>query len=183
VGGVTPPYYDLRPLFEVVQQLDRVRLTVCCRKGEWQKQKEFYSVGEGRDVEVVHAHSNEIGQYYRRADLVTDLRRPEGYLRTALPIKIVEAIGYGVPTVLLQGTAAAEFVEEEGVGWTFGSISEARGAIRYLRDHRGKIEEKGRYVERVRPRHTWEARARKAASLLTGAPVETETALDVPESD
>jgi len=167
VGGISPPYYDLRPLLNVVERIDGVRLTLCCREPEWGEQKSFYDVQDRTDVAIVHANSNEIGQYYRSADLIADLRRPEGYLRTALPIKIVEAIGYGVPSLLIEGTASAAFVENEGIGWTVVSLSDAEAKLRYLRDHREEIAEKSRHVEDSRPRHTWEARARRVASQLS----------------
>jgi glycosyltransferase involved in cell wall biosynthesis len=178
VGGITPPYYDLRPLFDVVGRVEDVCVTLCCREEEWEEQREMYGVDDRQDVSVVHANSNEIGRYYRAADLAADLRRPEGYLRTALPVKLIEAVGYGIPTVLLQKTAAAEFVEEEEVGWTFSSIDEAEAGMRHLRDHRGEIREKSQDVEAVRSRHTWQARARRAASLLAGSAAEKERALD-----
>lgn len=169
VGGVTPPYYDLRPLFEVVSRVKGLQLTLCCRKWEWKEQETTYRVQDREDVEVVHAHSNEIERYYRAADLAADFRRPEGYLRTALPIKVVEAIGYGVPSVMLRGTEAAAFVEDEGVGWTFNSLSEAGAGLRHLRDHRDEIAERYKQIKAARPRHTWQARARQAAAVLTGS--------------
>ena len=168
VGGVSPPYYDLRPLLDVVGELDNVHLTLCCREKEWQAQKHVYSLGERSDVDIVHAHSNEISRYYYTSDLVADLRKPEGYLKTALPIKVVEALGFGIPILLREGTAAASFVEREKTGWTVSSIDEAKKKISYLRDHHSEVEDRRQDIKRAQPKHTWQARAQNVASLLGG---------------
>jgi hypothetical protein len=168
VGGVEPPYYDLRPLFDMVKQVEGVSLTLCCREEEWAEQKDTYGVDGREDIEVVHAHSDTIGKYYRRADVAADLRRPEGYLELTLPIKTVEAVGYGVPSLVLQGTPAASFVDAEQVGWTVASLEEAEDMLRHLRDHPDEIIEKRQHVVSVQQDHTWQARVRQAASVLAG---------------
>lgn len=168
VGGVKPPYYDLRPLLEIVGQMEDVQLTLCCREKEWQGYKAYYKdVLPESYLSIVHASSDEIGRFYRDADLVADLRRPKGYLRTALPIKTVEAVGYGVPMLLRSGTSAAEFVEEEGTGWTVETIEDAKDILAYLRDCRKLVYEKREDVNAVQPDHSWEARARQAAVVLS----------------
>jgi glycosyltransferase involved in cell wall biosynthesis len=170
VGGVQPPYYDLRPLLEVVNQLDDVHLTLCCREPEWNENKAHYAdLLFGDQISIVHASSDEIGRFYRNADVVADLRRPDGYLRTALPVKTVEAIGYGVPMILRTGTAAATFVEREGTGWTVGSLDDARTLLERLRDQRDRIREKQNHVIAAQERHTWKARALQAAETLSAA--------------
>jgi glycosyltransferase involved in cell wall biosynthesis len=167
VGGVKPPYYDLRPLLEIVKQLEGICLTLCCRRSEWTEHRMYYEELSSQDrVKIVHASSNEIGRFYRAAEVVADLRRPEGYLRTALPIKTVEAIGYGVPMLLRSGTTAAEFVEEEGTGWTVETLDDAKTLFARLRDQRQLVWEKREDVKEAQPDHSWQARARQAAAVL-----------------
>lgn len=167
VGGVEPPYYDLRPLLELVHNLDEVHLTLCCRKPEWDEHREYYAdIPFGNKVSIVHASSDKIGRYYRDADLVADVRNPDGYLRTALPVKTVEAIGYGVPMILRSGTSAAVFVDREGTGWTVDSLEEAHSLIEDLRNQRSRIQEKRNQVIAAQKRNSWGARARQAADTL-----------------
>jgi glycosyltransferase involved in cell wall biosynthesis len=174
VGGVEPPYYDLRPLLKIVNQLDDVHLTLCCREPEWRANKAYYAdISFGDPITIVHASSDEIGRFYRNADVVADLRRPEGYLRTALPVKTVEAIGYGVPTILRAGTSAAAFVEREGAGWTVDSLEDAGDLLEGLRDDRGRIREKRRDVFAAQQHHSWSARALQAAASLRSGPDST----------
>jgi glycosyltransferase involved in cell wall biosynthesis len=171
VGGVTPPYYDLRPLFDVVQRVDGVQLTLCCREEDWANNRSFYDLPTAAEsIQIVHATSEEIGRYYQKADLVADLRTPKGYLKKTMPIKIIEALGYGVPTLLRDGTAAASFVSREGTGWTVSSLSEAEEKLQWLRDHREAVEKKQQSVVEVRHRHTWESRVQEAASKLADLP-------------
>ena len=167
VGGVSPPYYDIRPLLRVVERLEDVKLTLCCRRSEWEENRSFYNgiVGDGT-VRVVHASAEEIGRFYKNADLVADLRQPTGYLRTALPVKTVEAIGYGVPMLLRRGTSAATFVAEEGTGWVTNSLKEAEDLLVRLRDHRKLVQEKRKDVVVAQKNNKWVARAKQAASIL-----------------
>lgn len=167
VGGVTPPYYDLTPLFELAEALESVHLTVCCREPEWANQASYYQDIDFKHVEIVHASSDEIGKYYKSADVVADLRAPKGYLRTALPIKTVEAIGYQVPTVMRKGSSAANFVEQENTGWVVTSTEEAKQLLKQLCEHPERIEAKREAVKAAQDQHTWEARARQAAHTLT----------------
>ena len=166
VGGVTPPYYDLTPLFEIAADLDHVHLTICCREPEWAGQASYYQAIDLQDVKIVHASSDEIGRYYTSADMVADLRAPKGYLRTALPIKTVEAIGYEVPTIMRKGTSAATFVEQENTGWTVGSTEEAKQLLMHLCEHPDRIVAKREKVQAAQDNHTWRARARQAANTL-----------------
>jgi len=166
VGGVTPPYYDLTSLFELIEDLDGVHLTVCCREPEWAGQASHYQNIDLQDVKIVHASSDEIGTYYQSADLVADLRTPKGYLRTALPIKTVEAIGYKVPTIMRKGSSAANFVEEENTGWTVDSQEEAKHLLQHLRESRQRIAAKQEKIQAAQDRNTWNARAKQAACVL-----------------
>jgi len=154
-----------------VQRVDGIELTLCCREDDWAENKSFYDRQmTGNSVQIVHESSDEIDRYYQEADVVADLRTPRGYLKKTMPIKTIEALGYGVPILLRDGTAAASFVKREQSGWTVSSSSEAEEKLQWLRDHRDAVEKKQQAVRGIRDKHTWEARVQEAASRLMKTP-------------
>lgn len=167
VGGVQPPFYDMRPLLEAVKGLEGVRLTLCCREQEWRKTKLFYKeVFDPQKVQLVHVHGLELVAYYRIADVFVDIRNDHTYLRYTFPLKTFEPLGYGLPSIVGYRSEAARFVEQENVGWVVEGPQEARQLLRYLQQHREAISRKRDQTLQARARHTWAARAEEAARTL-----------------
>lgn len=167
VGGVKPPYYDLKPLLQTVGELSNVELVLCCRKNEWDEQSQYYSEIDLSNIEIVHASSSKLGSFYKESDLIIDLRKVEGYFKTAMPIKLIEAIGYLRPALLLEGSEVASFVKREDTGWVVNSLKEAKSLLKELAMDKKIIRQKIENLKKVRPNHTWTARAREAASVLS----------------
>ena len=166
VGGVTPPLYDLQPLFDFTQDLSATRLTLCCREQEWLKQQNHY---ERRGaVNVIHASGEDLSAYYAQADLFVMLWNPHPYLDFAMPVKTFEAMAHGLPIVTTAGTEVARFVKAEDVGWVVRSGKEYRRLIQMLHQDPEKLEHKRKRVLAVRERHTWQARAQQVADTLIG---------------
>jgi len=166
VGGVKPPYYDLRPILEVVNLVNNINLILCTRKKEWEQNKLYYKDYNFENISIVHANSNEISQYYQSSDLVLDIRKPIGYFKTALPIKIIEALGYEVPLLLIDGTESAEFVKRENVGWVVSNSTEAIILLEKINKNRKLLDEKVKKIKEVKKNHTWKSRANEAARTL-----------------
>jgi len=167
VGGVAPPGYDLRPLFQTINGLEGIHLTLCCREQEWEAMSVLYNPIEKNIVEIVHVSGSALQAYYEQSDIFVMIRSPHEYLDFAMPVKVFESLGYGVPILTIDGTEAARFVKQEGIGWVVQSIDEASSMLEYLRDHREELDEMKRHVSEVRLRHTWEERARQVAQTLT----------------
>jgi glycosyltransferase involved in cell wall biosynthesis len=164
VGGVTAPLYDLRPLFDMLGSTPAASLTLCCREDEWRRQRAGYTVPP--NVHVVHAAGAELLPLYREADAFAILWRQNPYLSFAMPVKLFEALGHGLPVITTPGTAVSAFVRERGVGWlvdTAGSFVEL--ASRLARDP-GMLSSMRDQVRSVAQTETWEARARTVASHL-----------------
>ena len=166
VGGVTPPLYDLEPLFDFTQNLTFTELTLCCRQEEWFTSKICYQVND--TTTVIHASGNELDAYYARADLFVMLWQPHAYMDFAMPVKTFEAIAHGLPIITMSGTEVARFVLAEDVGWVVDSKEAFKSLMKRLRDQPELLKRKRKRVLEVRQKHTWEARARQVAQTLTG---------------
>ncbi len=167
VGGVVPPGYDLRPLFQTIKGLEGIHLTLCCREQEWEAMSNLYYPLEKNIVEIIHVSGSALQAYYEESDVFVMLRSPHQYLDFAMPVKVFETLGYGVPILTLDGTEAARFIKQENIGWVVRSVEEASDLLEYLRDHREDIDAMKQRVSEVRLRHTWEERARQVVQTLT----------------
>ncbi|MCB9211131.1 MAG: hypothetical protein H6609_17325 [Ignavibacteriales bacterium] len=165
VGGVTPPYYDLSSMIKIVSELKGLKLIICTRKDEWELEMDFYKDFDFTNIKIVHANQNEIEVYYKWADLILDIRSND-YFTTAMPIKIIEAIGFEVPVILLDGSEAARFVESEGTGWVFNNINEVKLFLGKLKFEKDDLDQKVQYIKSIKSKHTWKARALEAATIL-----------------
>lgn len=164
VGGVTPPLYDLTPLFEAARVSQQLRVTVSCRQEEWVRQAGQYDVPG--NIEVVHASGNELDPLYANADAVAILWRPHQYLSLTLPVKLFEAMAYGLPIITTVGTQTAAFVAHEDVGWVVESGEDVARLTQRLLHNRDKLVEAYGRVQLARDHHTWQARVEQVAKTL-----------------
>jgi len=167
VGGVRPPLYDLRPMFDVVNSLSDITLTLCCRESEWEEVKPYYTPVNAEKIHIVHASGDNLATYYIAADLFGLIWEPYSYLSRTISLKVFETLGYGVPIVTTRGTIAAQFVEREGVGWVAENGSEMRMMLERLKADPGLIAQVRDNIETARERHTWQVRAQTVAGILT----------------
>lgn len=164
VGGIGPPLYDLTHMFRAVDKLEGVTLTVCCRKSEWVKHHSFY--GPTRGLEVVHTSGAGLNDLYVRADAFLMALRPTPYRRFAMPVKLFEAMGAGVPIIASADTAAGRLVLEEKIGWVVGAEEELVALLARLRQEPDSVAAVRERVRQVRENHTWRARARQVLTVL-----------------
>ena len=167
VGGVTPPLYDLEPMFEAMRKVNDVTLTICCREPEWQNVSQTYNVGRLPNVKIVHASGEKLAPLYLQADICACVWRPYSYLGLTLPIKIPEALGYGIPIVVSTDTEAARFVEREGIGWTVANSREFVDLLQRLKENPDELDRVRKQMKNVQEKHTWLQRARTVAQTLT----------------
>jgi len=168
VGGVTPPVYDLTPLLEgsrrAIEQGFAHTLTICCREAEWAHRRSTYEPYLGRHVTLVHNRNRlELLELYARHDVAV---MPYGTPNSdwAMPVKFPEAIGMGLPVLAGTGTAVGKMAGEQDIGWSVGdSIDDLSAVLRSV--DRRELERVRANVELVRPRYTWEERAREVAEI------------------
>jgi len=167
VGGVKPPYYDIRPVLEAVNQVENVKLTICTRDYEWEQNKSFYKNYDFQNINIVHVASKELSDYYQSSNIVLDIRKPEGYLKTALPMKIIGAMGHDVPLVVYDGTESADFVKKENIGWVVLDLDQVIILLKKINKNRELLDKKVKTIKEVKMNHTWEKRAIQTAEILS----------------
>lgn len=165
VGGVTPPLYDLTPLFSALAATPAARLTLCCRPEEWARSAPSYEVPS--NVTVVHGSGDELVPLYAAADAAAILWEPHPYLDITLPVKLFEAMAYGLPIITTPGTETARFVADEDVGWVVDDAQGFSRLVGHLQASPSDFAEAEARVEAARERHTWAERARQVAETLT----------------
>lgn len=158
VGGIGR-HYDLSMLVKVVGEFQNVHLTLCCRPSEWELVKgEYHQILSG-NVSVVHKSGKELDQYYECADLCALFVAPSFYWSFAMPFKLMEFIGRGVPVLASNGTRAAQFVTENDCGFSIDYTEEK--LIDFLTNiNRDIILKKKQSIRGFVSSHSWEARAR-----------------------
>lgn len=161
IGGVTLPIYDLSEILVTVADESYLRLTIICRESESAPIK---ARCKGmRNVQILHRSASKVMEEYGRSDIASLFLTPNVYFSMAMPIKLFEAVGYGVPVLARRGTAAGEFVEREGLGWVASSPQEAKALLRRVFDDPRELEAARIRVREAAGRHAWTERARKVA--------------------
>jgi glycosyltransferase involved in cell wall biosynthesis len=154
-------------MVNAVNRSEGVRLTLCCRPKEWLQVAPEYPDVSGDRVRIVHAHGEALDPLYADAAAFLLFWRPNAYLDFAVPVKMFEALGRGLPIITSEDTEAARFIEEEGIGWVVKNEKELQVLFARLRDRPEEILDMRAHVLAVRERHTWQARARTVAEVLT----------------
>jgi glycosyltransferase involved in cell wall biosynthesis len=170
VGNIAPPHYDLRPYIKAMDEIDCATMDVITRENALAHHGELYKFDERTNVTVSHAHGEGLHPFYGRADLALAVRDDNEYLAFAMPVKIFEAISFGVPLVVSAGLkVVAELVKRENLGWVVESPQGFHELLRHLADSPAELEAARARVVAARERHSWKARARKILEVLRNA--------------
>lgn len=165
IGGVLPPFYDLKPLFEIAKKTKKHKFIICTREKEWNYilKENIYDIGS--NVEVVFKSYKEIPDLYNSMNTVLiDPRKPKGYYSYSLPFKYLEAASYGAPIINLKGTAADDFLEKYNYSWSFNSEQEIISFINELNPI--KLNEKQKIINKTIATHTWGNRLNELRQVI-----------------
>ena len=168
VGSAKPPIYDLSNLFVSLSKFpsDQLLCDLVTREAEWNAISSFYSVPT--NVHVHHVDGQQLQQFLETAHISLHYFNPNQYRRIAQPLKLYEAIAFGLPMITTEGTSAARIIRENKFGWiTDYQKNSCSALLKHLLSNPHEVEEKAKYVRRHRHQHGWEARARKAIEVLT----------------
>jgi glycosyltransferase involved in cell wall biosynthesis len=124
VGGLGG-HYQIEELLKAVYLLKNVKLIICCRKEEWEKEAIKLNQYLCESISIIHKNSSELEPYYNEADLCSILFKNDYYVDMAKPFKAYEYLAHEIPVLSTKGTAIGEFVQNNGIGWNIEFDSKA----------------------------------------------------------
>lgn len=167
VGGIEPPTYDLRPLLaSVVRTESPISLTICCRKKEWIKVSDLYQNYINDRINIVHQSGQDLVSLYNQSDIFTIVRNQNTYLDFAVPTKVYESIGFGLPILCSSGDETARRVSSEGLGWV-RNVEDIADFLQELVEHPDLLQKKKKELVKLREKHTWKSRAAQVCDDMT----------------
>ncbi len=162
-GSVKPPIYDLSPLFRDVTALkDHVHIDIFTRGDVWRQWFGRYHVPSCVSIHV-DAAPQQIQKTYQKAHAALVYFADTDYRKIAMPLKLFEAIGCGLPIISRGDTAVSDFVKKENIGWIAGPDN----IFDRLSHRPDLISAKRKTVLAIRRKHTWRERVRQIAKDLT----------------
>ena len=167
MGGLGEQY-QLIELAAAVSEVENCRLTLCCRKDEWEKEKNNYGKYLRGNIDIVHRSGKELEDFYFRADICSLMFKPDIYREMAIPYKSFEYLAHGKPVFASQGTAIGDFVGKNDIGWVLDyGRNQIKKQLQELIDFPELIDEKRKSCLKVREQNTWEVRAKKIEEDLS----------------
>lgn len=168
VGGLGPNY-RLGEFLRAVHETPQVALTMCVRENEWAARRQDYADVVGENVTVVHEPAERLAPLFARAHIGVVATEPQPYWRFAVPLKVFEYLGNGLPQLASEGSWAGDFVTRHQIGWTEPYRADALAArLRHLAEHPGEVAAARERVMAARGDHGWRQRAEQVAQVLTG---------------
>lgn len=161
VGGIGN-HYDLHKLISVYNDIKNERLFLCVRNADWNAVKDTYSLSE--NIQLVHASGDELKKWYTLPNKAMLFVEPSLYREFAIPYKLFEYMGWGLPIVASEGTAVGDYVKKKDIGWTLPYTEEAliKLLIR-LSENKEEIDEKRFAIKKLSLENTWEKRCEQVA--------------------
>lgn len=165
VGGLSH-LYRLHKLFHALKDFPSIDLTVCTREAEWLQVKEEYPI-LGKNISIIHKVGEEMEAHLWDADIAVFSIEPHQYSSFAAPVKIYEYIGYGKPILASKGTLAADFVQQQNIGWSIDYDETALHTfLTRISQFPEEIERIKKNIHSISKSHTWRARAEQVIREL-----------------
>ncbi len=161
-GGIRPPFYDISSLFEIVKENEDIKLTLVCRKNEYDELKDYYKIETIDRISVKHISGKDLHTELINSDVFAIIWKPIEYLSFAMPYKMFEAISFDLPIITIKGTSTSDFVEKYGIGWVL-----EEGLDDFSIDNvRSEFKEKIKNIASIKEKHTWKSRALSVRSAM-----------------
>lgn len=164
VGGVLPPVYNLTPMLKAVTKLKNVNLTLCCRENEWEIARNNYPKSD--NISIVHHAGDAVLDLFSKSDILTMYWEMNPYLEFAMPVKLFQSLGLGVPIITNSNSEMGDFVESQKIGWTAGNVEELSTLLSRLASNPLEIENARRHTAERRLSHNWDSRAKQVLDTL-----------------
>lgn len=168
VGGISG-HYRMHDTLKVISEVEGIKLILCCRKSEWENEKEHLEKYVNDNILVVHKSGKELEELYKSADVGLLLLEPDEYISMAMPYKTFEYMGHGLPIIASKHTAVGDMVNDLDVGWdiAYGSEEELKELIELFVKDRTIVDKKIENVMVQAEKNTWKVRALKVKADLT----------------
>ena len=165
VGGMGESY-KMHEIFRALEFAE-AEFTLCTRINEWASVRKEYIPYINDKVKVVHKSGGELDELYDSNNIAILFMEPNEYREFAAPLKLYEYLGRFKPIIATEGTHAATFVKENGIGWVIEYKSSALvDLLLYLSSHPDEIIKAASRCRDIAESHTWIARARQVINDL-----------------
>ncbi len=170
IGGVTG-HYGLQELLNYLSTSPAdIQCLICTRKNEWETLTASLPNPDqlkNNSLQVFHTSGEELDPLYLKAQIALIFVQPVEYRNFAMPFKLFEYIGRGLPVIASEGTAAADFIAAQDAGWVIPYNEKALSSLlNHLINNPQEVDKKRRNVLQIQKANTWEARAKEAAEEL-----------------
>ena len=166
VGGIGN-HYQILELVKAIYRTDCCRLILCCRKNEWEREKNLFSEYLSEKITIIHETTDRLEPYYAEADLCSLLFRIDEYTKMAIPFKSFEYIAHETPVICTKGTAMGDFIEKYDCGWTIPfDVNSISNVLCEIIKSPGILKEKEGKCIIAKGNNLWTTRATQVASDL-----------------
>lgn len=94
------------------------------------------------------------------------LSLPESIHKAAMPIKLFQYIGMGLPVIGCGKSAYGDFIKKNDIGWVLEDWNEIYPLLSFLKRNPKEIFSKHKNVLKVKKDNSWKARVNKVETLL-----------------
>ena len=161
VGGIGN-HYDLHKMVQAYTEIKNEQLLLCVREDDWNSVKDTYLLSSS--IKIIHAFGEELKRSYSCANKAMLFVEPSIYWEFAIPYKLFEYMGWGLPIIASEGTAVGTYVKKNNIGWT---ISYTESALQELLDYLGnnpeELIEKQKNIKKIALENTWIKRCEQIA--------------------
>ena len=166
VGGLGGNY-QIAELIRAIHDSENVRLILCCRETEWEREKPGFAEFLCDRIEVIHKSGDELAPYYDAADIGSLLFKRGSYIDMAKPFKAYEYLGHELPVMSTKGTAMGNFVERYGIGWNIAYSAKAiQRVFREIYEDPALLSQMRRNCRDAKAENLWTCRAEQVVRDL-----------------
>lgn len=167
VGGLDENY-EMGEMFNAIPALEGINFNVCTREEDWIRFKKMTTRSPSPNLRIMHLSGEPMLQELQNSDIAMLFVEPLEYWTFVMPVKLFDYISAGKPIIASEGTAAAQWIKDNELGWVIPYSSEAlKDLLKHLKDNPEEIEQKTVNIAAIAPKHSWKARAEQVVRELT----------------
>ncbi|QYA44584.1 glycosyltransferase [Macrococcoides bohemicum] len=167
----TSNFYELVKAIGMLKNTDNIKITVCCRKNEYDTlNKEIRAtIINNRFIEIKHLNHVELSSLYENSDFSIIPYKKNIYNDFAVPVKMIEYYSYGLPILSTNINEVRKFIEKNNIGViteNYDSNSIYKGILNIKEEINSNKYIKKDMIEQFNTNHTWLKRVEKIRDSL-----------------